>query len=232
MFKTDINQLLNMDVSEKQMQQFELYYQYLIEYNKITNLTRITEKDEVYYKHFYDSLTLAKTIDLSKINSLCDMGAGAGFPSIPIKILFPHLKVTIIDSLGKRITFLKKLIEILEITNIELVYDRIENHAHKSLDSYDLVTARALGKLPLILELGLPMVKIGGIFVAFKSNHYEEELSQSKKAIDILGGKLLKTFPISLPYDYGDRVHIIIEKVHKSTNKYPRPFSTIKKKSL
>ncbi len=232
MFKEDLRNNLGIDITDYQLEQFNTYYEFLIEYNKITNLTRITDKDEVFYKHFYDSVTLVKSINMHEVNTLCDMGAGAGFPSIPLKILYPHLKITIIDSLGKRITFLKKLIDLLDIKDIDLIYDRIENHAHEKIESYDIVTARALGKLPLILELGLPMVKKRGLFIAYKSNNYEEELSQSKDAIKLLGGSLKNIKPIQLPKQYGDRIHIIIDKKDKSPSIYPRAFSAIKKKSL
>lgn len=232
MFKDDVKNNLQVELSQLQLDQFDVYYKFLLEYNKITNLTRITEENEVYYKHFYDSLTIIKRVDFNKIKTLCDMGAGAGFPSIPLKIIYPHLHITIIDSLGKRITFLKQLIEKLNLDNVFLVYDRIENYAKNHHNQFDLVTARALGKLPLILELGLPMNKIDSYFVAYKSKNYEEELSSSLNALNLLGGKLEKVVPFEIPHQYGDRVHIIIEKHKKSPNIYPRSFSAIKKKSL
>lgn len=232
MFEKDVKQDFNIDLTEAQVKKFQSYFSFLIEYNEITNLTRITEEKDVYYKHFYDSLSLCKTLDMRQISTMCDMGAGAGFPSIPLKILFPNLKITIIDSLGKRITFLKKLIEILNLDHVNLVYDRIENYALKNREQYDLVTARALGKLPIILELGMPMVKRYGLFIAYKSSHYEDELESAKDAIKILGGKLNRVNEIELPYDYGNRSHIVIEKVFESPNIYPRAFAAIKKKNL
>ncbi len=232
MFKDEIKNDFGIELSQKQIQQFDMYYEFLIEYNKITNLTRITEKDEVFYKHFYDSLTLMKSVDLKEIESLCDMGAGAGFPSIPLKIIFPHLKITIIDSLGKRIAFLNQLLLKLEIDNVVLIYDRIENFARNNFEKYDVVTARALGKLPLILELGLPMTKINGCFVAYKSSQYKEEVSQSRFALDILGGKITNVISIFLPKEYGERTHIVVYKIKKTPIIYPREFSIIKKKSL
>lgn len=232
MFKDDVKNYFNIELSQAQLEQFDIYYKFLIEYNKITNLTRITDENEVYYKHFYDSLTIIKNVDFNMINSLCDMGAGAGFPSIPLKIVYPHLHITIIDSLGKRITFLKQLIEKLHLKNVFLVYDRIENYAKNHHNQFDLVTARALGKLPLILELGLPMNKIDSTFIAYKSKNYEEELIESYNALNLLGGKLKEVVPFEIPHQYGDRVHIVIEKHKKSPSMYPRSFSAIKKKSL
>jgi 16S rRNA (guanine527-N7)-methyltransferase len=169
---------------------------------------------------------------MHKINTLCDMGAGAGFPSIPLKIIYPHLKLTIIDSLGKRITFLKLLVEKLNLDHVFLVYDRIENYAKTHHDKFDLVTARALGKLPLILELGLPMTKMNSFFVAYKSKNYEEELSDSVNALNLLGGEVTKIIQFEIPNAFGDRVHILIKKHKKSPLMYPRSFSAIKKKSL
>jgi len=232
MFKDDIKKNLAVEISSNQLKQFDIYYNFLIEYNEITNLTRITDEEEVYYKHFYDSLTIVKSLDITKITTLCDMGAGAGFPSIPLKIMFPHLHITIIDSLGKRITFLKQLIEKLDLKNVTLIYDRIENYAKNHHNSFDLVTARALGKLNLILELGLPMNKVNSYFLAYKSKSYDEELTEASNALNLLGGKVIKVIPFEIPNAYGDRVHILILKHKKSPLIYPRSFSAIKKKSL
>lgn len=232
MFKGDIKNQFNIDITEKQLNQFNIYYEYLVEYNKMVNLTRITEKEEVFYKHFFDSITLIESLDVEKINSLCDMGAGAGFPSIPLKIVFPHLKITIIDSLGKRITFLNQLLKKLHIDDIFLVYDRIENYAQLNHEKFDVVTARALGKLPLILEMGLPMTKIGGFFVAYKSNKYKTEVEQSKQAFKTLGGELTKVVNIKLPLTYGDRTHLVVEKIKTTPKMYPRSFALIKNKTL
>jgi len=232
MFKTDLKQYLNIEISDSKLNQFNKYFHFLIEYNKITNLTRITEEKDVYYKHFFDSLSVIQSVDVNEIKSLCDMGAGAGFPSIPIKILYPHLEVTIIDSLGKRITFLNQLVKLLKLERVNIIYDRIEKYAEKNREKFDLVTARALGKLPIILELGMPMVKINGLFLAYKSKQYQEEIELSKKAISILGGKLEKTNIFSIPHSFGERAHVMIRKIKKSPLKYPRVFSAIKKKNL
>lgn len=231
-FRKHLIEHLGLEITDKQLGQFVLYFDFLIEYNQSVNLTRITEKEEVFYKHFYDSLTIVKSVDLSQIKSLCDLGAGAGFPSIPIKIMYPHLDIFIIDSLGKRITFLKKLISMLSLSNVQLFNDRIENHAFKHREQYDLVTARALGKLPLILELGFPLLKVGGQFIAYKSNQYEKELYDSTNALKLLHGKVLKEDYINLPNQLGERTLIVIEKTQKTNVIYPRKYSDIKKRSL
>ncbi|MCK9235868.1 MAG: 16S rRNA (guanine(527)-N(7))-methyltransferase RsmG [Acholeplasmataceae bacterium] len=231
-FKKHLVENLGLEIAENQLKQFVLYFDFLIEYNQSVNLTSITEKEEVFYKHFYDSLTIVKSVDLNQIKSLCDLGAGAGFPSIPIKIIYPHLDIFIIDSLGKRITFLKKLTSILSLSNVQLFNDRIEKHASKHREQYDLVTARALGKLPLIMELGFPLLKVGGQFIAYKSNQFEKELYDSTNALKLLHGTILKTDHFSLPNHLGERTLIVIEKTRKTNILYPRKFSDIKKRSL
>jgi len=231
MFKEDVKKLLNIELTEMQEEQFNVYYHYLIEYNKITNLTRITDQIEVYYKHFFDSLTIANSIDLSNCHLLCDMGSGAGFPSIPLKIIYPHLEITIVDSLNKRITFLNNLVEKLKLEHVKLIHDRVESFALNHQKIFDLVTARALGHLSLITEMGMPMTKINGLFVGLKAKHYEEELIQSKHAIALLGGDIEKIESFELPHEYGQRVHIIIKKL-KHTKGYPRAFSMMTKKPL
>jgi len=231
MFKEMVLENLGIDLSDDALKQFDRYYDALISFNKHTNLTRITQREDVDIKHFYDSLALVKTIDLSNVKTLCDMGAGAGFPSIPLKIAYPHLKVTIIDSLGKRITFLKQLIDTLDLKDVHLVYDRIENHAKSHQQTYDVVTARALGKLPLILEMGMPMVKKDGCFIAYKGSNYVDELIESKKALQILKGRLEVERSYELPDDKGGRVHLLIRK-QNHVQGYPRSFAAMKKKPL
>jgi 16S rRNA (guanine527-N7)-methyltransferase len=230
-FKEDVLQLLNYDLSQEHLEKFDKYFDFLIEYNKVTNLTRITEKTEVYYKHFYDSIALINTIDFNTVDSLCDMGSGAGFPGIPIKILYPNIKLTIIDSLGKRIKFLEQLISKLDIKNIDIINDRIEVFGKNNQLKYDLVTARALGSMQLIVEMALPMTKLNGSFIAFKSTRYEEELQQSQNAIQLLGGEYLKTHEIELPNNHGFRSYVIIKKV-KHTKGFPRQYAQMIKKPL
>ncbi|MBO0419314.1 16S rRNA (guanine(527)-N(7))-methyltransferase RsmG [Vagococcus fluvialis] len=226
---------IGIDLSEQQMNQFKMYYELLVEWNQKINLTAITELEEVYLKHFYDSITLATTIDLSKENySLCDVGAGAGFPSIPLKIVYPNLVVSIVDSLNKRINFLKLLCDSLELENVHLYHDRAEtfgqNKAHR--EKFDLVTARAVARLNVLAELCLPLVKKNGQFLALKAAKSEEEVIESKKAIATLGGKLVNETEVSLPFSEDKRYIVAIEKKKETPNKYPRKPGTPNKKPL
>lgn len=230
-FKVHVQSLLSISLNEQQLKQFNDYYCELIEYNKITNLTTITDEEGVYYKHFYDSLTLARTIDMSKINTMCDMGSGAGFPSIPLKIVYPHLKITIVDSLNKRIQFLSRLIEVLNIDDVECVHDRVESYAVRHRSSFDLVTARALGHLRLIAEMGIPMVKEGCLFVPLKGPQFQEEIDQSTNALKLLKASIEKVDEFELPNGLGKRANIIIRK-HKNIAGYPRAYSVMTKKPL
>ncbi|MDY0294355.1 MAG: 16S rRNA (guanine(527)-N(7))-methyltransferase RsmG [Acholeplasmataceae bacterium] len=231
MFKDDINSLLNIEITDEQLKQFDDYYHFLIVYNNITNLTRITDQDEVFYKHFYDSLTLTNVIDFKTVQSICDMGAGAGFPSIPLKIMYPHLSITIVDSLGKRITFLEQLIEKLNLTHVSLFHDRSEIFAKTHQASFDVVTARALGNLNLILEMGMPMVKKDGFFIAPKGQNYEVEVTDATKAINLLGARIIDIKTFELPYSYGKRANILLKKI-KHINGYPRSYSQMLNKPL
>jgi len=231
MFKDNIEKFLNIEFTLEHQKMFDVYYQYLIEYNKITNLTRIVDETEVYYKHFYDSLTVARTIDMNQIHTICDMGAGAGFPSIPLKIMYPHLEVTIVDSLNKRIVFLENLITKLQLSRVELIHDRVESYALKNQNKFDVVTARALGHMSLITEMGIPMTKMNGYFIGLKAQNYEEELNQSRNGIKILGGEIMDIKAFDLPLSFGHRVHIIIKKT-KQVNGYPRSFVMMTKKPL
>lgn len=217
---------LNITLDENQLQQFEQYYETLIEWNEKINLTAITEKSEVYLKHFYDSLTIVKQFPFSlqsKI-SVCDVGAGAGFPSIPLKIAFPQLNVTIVDSLKKRITFLEELATVLKLENVHFYHDRAETFGQNPLhrEKYDLVTARAVAKMSVLSELCLPLVRKGGYFIALKGANGKEELEEGKKAISTLGGKIKNTELFNLPVENSERTIIQIEKVKPTSKKYPR----------
>ena len=231
MFKDEIEKFLKVKFTLEHQKMFDVYYRYLIEYNRVTNLTRIVDEVEVYYKHFYDSLTLAQSIDMNQVQTICDMGSGAGFPSIPLKIMYPHLKITIVDSLNKRIIFLNNLIEMLNLESVELIHDRVELYALKNQNKYDLVTARALGHMSLISEMGIPMVKENGYFVGLKAQNYEEELNQSLNGIRILGGEVFDIKSFDLPLSLGRRVHIIVKK-NKQVTGYPRSFVVMTKKPL
>ncbi|MDT2850101.1 16S rRNA (guanine(527)-N(7))-methyltransferase RsmG [Vagococcus carniphilus] len=226
---------IGIDLSDEQMNQFEIYYELLVEWNQKINLTAITELEEVYLKHFYDSITLATTLDLGKeAYSLCDVGAGAGFPSIPIKIVYPNLKISIVDSLNKRIKFLTLLCDELKLENVNLYHDRAEtfgqNKAHR--ESYDFVTARAVARLNVLSELCIPLVKKNGQFLALKAAKSEEEVQESKKAIATLGGKLADEIEISLPFSEDKRYIVVIDKKKETPNKYPRKPGTPNKKPL
>lgn len=223
------------ELSDKQMNQFKIYYELLVEWNQKINLTAITELEDVYLKHFYDSITLATTIDLSEGRySLCDVGAGAGFPSIPLKIVYPDLQVSIVDSLNKRITFLQLLCNSLELENVHLYHDRAETFGQnkKHRENFDLVTARAVARLNVLAELCLPLVKKGGQFLALKAAKSEEEVLEGKKAIAILGGKLVKETEVTLPFSEDKRYIVSIEKKKETPNKYPRKAGTPNKKPL
>ncbi|MDW4401315.1 16S rRNA (guanine(527)-N(7))-methyltransferase RsmG [Staphylococcus saprophyticus] len=221
------------ELSDKQQQQFHTYYQMLVEWNEKMNLTSITEEHEVYLKHFYDSIATSFYTNLTKELTICDVGAGAGFPSIPLKIIFPNLKVTIVDSLNKRIHFLNQLAEALELDNVSFVHDRAETYGKGDYRaSYDIVTARAVARLSVLSELCLPLVKKGGHFIALKSSKGEEELEEARFGIGVLGGKVLDTISYELPEDAGERQMIIIDKRSQTPKKYPRKPGTPNKSPL
>ncbi|MDW3895637.1 16S rRNA (guanine(527)-N(7))-methyltransferase RsmG [Staphylococcus saprophyticus] len=221
------------ELSDKQQQQFQTYYQMLVEWNEKMNLTSITEEHEVYLKHFYDSIATSFYTDLTKELTICDVGAGAGFPSIPLKIIFPNLKVTIVDSLNKRIHFLNQLAEALELDNVSFVHDRAETYGKGDYRaSYDIVTARAVARLSVLSELCLPLVKKGGHFIALKSSKGEEELEEARFGIGVLGGKVLDTISYELPENAGERQMIIIDKRSQTPKKYPRKPGTPNKSPL
>lgn len=213
-----------LELNPTQMDQFERYYELLVEWNEKMNLTAITEKKEVYLKHFYDSITLALSVPLDENAALCDVGSGAGFPSIPLKIVFPNLQITIVDSLNKRITFLQTLVDALGLEQVSLFHDRAETFGQNSQHrgQYDYVTARAVARLNVLTELCLPLVKKGGFFYALKAAKSEEELTEAKPAIAILGGKFIEDKEIHLPVTGDERHTLVIEKKKETPKKYPR----------
>ncbi|OHQ27117.1 16S rRNA (guanine(527)-N(7))-methyltransferase RsmG [Staphylococcus sp. HMSC067F07] len=221
------------ELSETQKEQFQTYYQLLVEWNEKMNLTSITEEHDVYLKHFYDSITPSFYYDFDGELSICDVGAGAGFPSIPLKIIFPELKVTIVDSLNKRIQFLNHLAAELGLQDVSFVHDRAESYGKGAYrESYDIVTARAVARLTVLSELCLPLVKKGGQFIALKSSKGEEELQEANFAINILGGNVKETFSFELPEDAGERQMIVIDKRRQTSKKYPRKPGTPNKSPL
>ena len=226
----------NFELTDKQKQQFKLYFKMLIEVNEHVNLTRITEEDEVYLKHFYDSITPLFIFGEVFKNgaTLCDVGAGAGFPSIPLKILKPSLKVTIVDSLQKRLNFLKDLISELGLTDVELVHGRAEDVGQNKLyrERFDIVTARAVARMSVLSEYCLPLVKKGGYFVALKGPKAEDELDDGKKALEVLGGKLIKDEELTLPESEEERTLVLVQKVKSTPKKYPRQAGTPRRKPI
>ena len=223
---------LNIEPNDLIIQKFEMYYNKLIEVNEYMNLTAITEKNEVYLKHFLDSLSILKAINKNDSYSILDVGSGAGFPSIPLAIVDSKANVVIIDALNKRINFLNELVKELGLNNVNAYHKRAEEYAKEKRESFDYVTARAVARLNILAELCLPLVKIGGSFIAMKGQIADEELKEAKKAIEILGGKVKKIIDFDLPDDAGKREIIIIEKVKATPNKYPRDFNKIKGKPL
>lgn len=221
---------LNINITKEQLNKLNIYYELLIEWNEKINLTNITEKNQVYLKHFYDSLTICKITDLTKESNLCDLGTGAGFPGIVLKIFYPHLNITLIDSLNKRIEFLKFVIKKLNLKNIEVIHVRAEEYAKNNIEKFDIVTARAVAHLSILLEYSIPMLKIGKYFIAMKAN-IEEELNDSKVALKLLNSKIDNIIKFKLPNE-DNRTLIKITK-EKATNKiYPRKNSEIKRKKL
>lgn len=222
--------LINISLTQNQLDQLNEYYNLLIEYNKVMNLTGITDYEEVYLKHFYDSLTLAKVIDLNSINSLCDIGTGAGFPGLVLKIVFPNLKITLLDSLNKRVEFLKVVIDKLNLKNIEVIHSRAEDYALKNRNKFDVTTARAVAHTSILLEYAIPLTKINGYFIPLKANMIEE-LKEIDNAINELNVSLIKKAEFKLPIEGSTRTILLFEKL-KDNKKYPRKYSEIKKKRL
>lgn len=225
------------EVTDKQMSQFDAYFKLLVEVNEHVNLTTITERSAVYLKHFYDSITPAFFVSQIQTDPLtiCDVGAGAGFPSIPLKILFPQLKVTIVDSLNKRINFLKTLIETLGLDGVELYHARAEEFGGKKSphrQSFDIVTARAVARMTVLSELCLPLVKKGGKLIAMKAAKAEDELTDAKAAIQLLGGQVSDDYEFTLPISDELRHIIVINKINDTPKKYPRKPGTPNREPL
>ena len=229
---TDELSKIDIRLDDKQLETFEKYYDMLIEKNKVMNLTAITEFDEVVEKHFLDSLFLSHSMNLKAEISIIDVGTGAGFPGIPLKIAFPDLKITLLDSLNKRVGFLNEVIEELGLKDIKAVHGRAEDFARDKeyRAAYDLCVSRAVANLSTLSEYCLPFVKMGGSFVSYKSGECEAEVTEAKSAIYLLGGKLKKIDQFS--YSDNHRSFVIIDKVMNTSSKYPRKAGLPSKKPL
>lgn len=221
---------LGIDLSDKQLEQFNTYYELLIKWNEVMNLTAITEFEDVCKLHFVDSVSACKYFDFTASDySLIDIGTGAGFPGIPLKIVFPELKITLFDSLNKRLNFLNEVIDQLglnESGSIVTLHGRAEDFASTKKDSlretFDIAVSRAVANMSTLCEYCLPYVKVGGNFIAFKSEKASEELSKAKGAIHLLGGKLISSNEFSLPDSDINRTICIVNKVEPTSKKYPR----------
>lgn len=215
---------LGISLSEKQLDQFLTYYHMLIEKNKVMNLTAITEFEEVLQKHFLDSLSVVKAYGLSGRESMIDIGTGAGFPGIPLKIAFPEMKILLLDSLNKRLVFLNEVIEELGLENIETIHGRAEDFGkdQKYREQFDLCLSRAVANLSTLSELCLPFVKRGGYFISYKSGQVDEEVQDAKRAIQLLGGKNTRLEKFALPNSDISRSFVVISKAISTPDNFPR----------
>ena len=222
---------INLD--KKALERFENYYNFLVEYNRHTNLTSITEKNDVIIKHFLDSIILTKFFKIDSETKLIDVGTGAGFPGVPIKIANPEINLTLLDSLNKRIIFLNKLLEKLDLT-AEIFHNRAEECGKDKnfREKFNMVTSRAVAKLTVLSEYCLPLLKVGGFFVSLKGSNVENELEESVNSIKVLGGKIERVEKFDLPENKGSRSLVIIKKVSSTPSIYPRSNSNISKSPI
>ena len=225
---------LDIHLSEKQEKQFYQYYELLVKWNKVMNLTAIVDYKEVQEKHFIDSLSLVKMINIKSVHTLIDVGTGAGFPGLPLKIVFPHLEVILLDSLQKRILFLNEVIHDLGLFQIEAKHGRAEDYAKdvKYRENFDLCVSRAVADLSVLSEYCIPFVKIGGKFISYKSDLIDEEVKHSENAIHILGGNIQKIEKFQLPESEIKRSFISISKERTTNKRYPRKAGIPLKKPL
>lgn len=232
----NLSSKLDIVLSDEQIEQFQIYYEMLIETNKVMNLTAITQLDEVITKHFLDSIALANVYQNIKNKELkiIDLGTGAGFPGIPLKIAFPQLQVTLMDSLNKRVKFLNSVIDELSLVNIDAIHGRAEEMARRTeyRQQFDLCVSRAVANLSILNEYCLPFVKLDGMFISYKSSDIEDELNLSLNAIKILGGKLTEVKKLSLPESDIERSFVMIKKIKNTPKKYPRKPGTASKEPI
>ncbi len=232
----NLSSKLDIVLSDEQIEQFQIYYEMLIETNKVMNLTAITQLDEVITKHFLDSIALANVYQNIKNKELkiIDLGTGAGFPGIPLKIAFPQLQVTLMDSLNKRVNFLNSVIDELSLVNIDAIHGRAEEMARRTeyRQQFDLCVSRAVANLSTLNEYCLPFVKLDGMFISYKSSDIEDELNLSLNAIKILGGKLTEVKKLSLPESDIERSFVMIKKIKNTPKTYPRKPGTASKEPI
>ena len=222
---------LGIILNEEQLKQLEIYCNYLIEYNEHTNLTAIKEPEQIYLKHFYDSITIVKAIDFNKVNNLIDIGTGAGLPGMIIKILFPEIEVTILDSDNKKIAFLQELTMKLGLKKVNFYHGRAEDFCVKNREKFDVVTARAVSNMTLLSELCLPLTKVGGYYIALKGSN-EEEIDDSLYAIKVLGGEIEEKITFELPIENSGRNILKIKKSVNTPKEYPRRYDKMVKNPL
>ena len=223
LFEKSLNEL-KLNISDLQMEQFLKYYEFLVEKNKVMNLTGITDFDEVITKHFVDSLSIVKIYDLQNVGTLIDVGTGAGFPGLPIKIMFPDIKVTLMDSLNKRINFLRETSDMLSLTGMEFIHGRAEDIAREKnhREMYDLCVSRAVANLSTLSEYCLPFVKVGGSFICYKAGNSEKEIENAQKAVKELSGVIKEKADFNLPFSDNSRTLLNIYKEKNISNRFPR----------
>lgn len=230
----ELNNLIKevVNPTDEQLEKLKRYYDILIVESEKYNLTSIKEINEVYIKHFYDSLLLSKTVDLTKDLTLGDIGSGAGFPGLVIKIMFPNVKITLIEPTTKRCNFLNYVIKELNLKDIEVINERAEEYIKQKRESFDVMTARAVAPLNILLELAIPFLKVNGHFVAMKGSNAQEELDQATHAYKTLNAKVEQNYIYNLPKDLGTRIIIKFKKLGITKDIYPRMYSKIKKQPL
>ena len=227
-FKREVEKL-GILVTDEEINKLEKYAFLLKDWNEKINLTAITEKEQVFLKHFYDSLTLVKIIDLEQVSSLCDLGTGAGFPGLVLKIFFPNLKLTLVDALNKRINFLDIVVKELDLKDVILVHARAEEYGRENRELFDVVTARALSSFPILLEYGVPLLKVNGHLIAMRGL---DDSNDGINALKVLNSKINGVLEFKLPYENSQRTLVDVIKLSKTSLKYPRRYSDIKKKTL
>lgn len=223
-FLKEYIQKIGIELSQDKIDKLIKYYELLVEKNKVMNLTAITEYKDVVIKHFADSLSIIKAVNISEVTNIIDIGTGAGFPGMVLKIVFPDVKITLLDSLNKRVNFLNEVIAELQLKDINAIHGRAEDYAHNDTyrEKYDLCVSRAVANLSTLSEYCIPYVKVGGKFVSYKAGECEEEINNAKKAVNMLGGKIEETVDFILPETDISRTFVVIDKLRNTSVKYPR----------